>query len=90
MGSCRVVSEIALDDIVIASRVWESADIMKLGITRAWTRRQFNAARKALQRDQILVARWDAFDGAPYHTHFKGSLSACNGRMHQRGIFEDY
>jgi hypothetical protein len=86
--TCKVVSEIKLDGTVIASRIWETVDVMNMSATRAWTTKLFNASRKAAQSNQIIVARWDAYYGAPYHTHLSGLLSGVNGMVQRRGIFE--
>lgn len=45
---CKVDAEIRIDGKVAKSKSWPEVDVMKTGVTRAWTTRQFNAFLRGL------------------------------------------
>ena len=91
---CRVEAEITIDGKVRKSKVWPECDVMKTGVTRAWTTRQFNAFLKAnnnfLGKDKIVRAWWESRCGEDRgYTRLTGTISGVRGQvMARRGMFE--
>jgi hypothetical protein len=92
---CKVDAEIRVNGEVVKSRSWPEVDIMKTGVTRAWTTRQFNRtlndfASCDLGEHKVIRAEWIARYGeAQGHMSVSGWISGTKGRvMARRGVFE--
>ena len=88
---CQVTSEVRVENNIVKSKFWSECDVMKTGVTRAWTKRQFNLALKSAPENTVVRAELFIRYGESHgNMSIKGWISGVNGHtMSRRGIFEE-
>lgn len=83
-----IEAEIKVGEAVVKAYYWRG-DVMHVGQVKGWCRRQFNAALKRADRDQLVSANFFGQLKKPPYTIFSGELGGVNGKtLRQRGAFD--